>query len=54
MTALAALIRVTFEHHDRNPHLARLVQAENALGAVGTWVTNPRLTTSRTQRSSSA
>ena len=32
--ALAALIRVTFEHHDRNPHLARLVQAENALGAV--------------------
>ena len=23
--ALAALIRVTFEHHDRNPHLARLV-----------------------------
>ena len=32
--ALAALIRVTFEHHDRNPHLARLVQAENALGGV--------------------
>ncbi len=32
--ALAALIRVTFEHHDRNPHLARLVLAENALGAV--------------------
>lgn len=32
--ALAALIRVTFEHHDRNPHLARLVTAENALGGV--------------------
>lgn len=34
LEALAALIRVTFEHHDRNPHLARLVTAENALGAV--------------------
>lgn len=32
--ALARLVRITIEHHDRNPHLAKLVTAENLLDAV--------------------